>query len=227
MLTGSTDPAVYDQYVVPEPLTSDVFTEKVWYGENLGGTSIFFTSANQNPEISARYFNEIYNEEGATLLVGPVKGEWDGEGGRVWNEDQTRFEYEVPEGYNGVWDWICKQIAPVQSFQGYMQFSDIKSKEIKTPEDASFKDAMEQNVAPYLKNGTPSLFFTPEESEQIRLIEASLYTYFVQMESKMVMGEEPLDAYDAMMDELRNQGLDQVAEIYNAAYDRYKAAQEA
>ena len=65
------------------------------------------------------------------------------------------------------------------------------------------------------------------ESEQIRLIEASLYTYFVQMESKMVMGEEPLDAYDTMMDELRNQGLDQVAEIYNAAYDRYKAAQEA
>lgn len=227
VLTGSTDPAVYDQYVVPEPLTSDVFTEKAWYGENLGGTSIFFTSANQNPEISARYFNEIYNEEGATLLVGPVKGEWDGEGGRVWNEDQTRFEYEIPEGYNGVWDWICKQIAPVQSFQGYMQFSDIKSKEIKTPEDASFKDAMEQNVAPYLKNGTPSLFFTPEESEQIRLIEASLYTYFVQMESKMVMGEEPLDAYDTMMDELRNQGLDQVAEIYNAAYDRYKAAQEA
>ena len=43
----------------------------------------------------------------------------------------------------------------------------------------------------------------------------------------MVMGEEPLDAYDTMMDELRNQGLDQVAEIYNAAYDRYKAAQEA
>ncbi len=32
VLTGSTDPAVYDQYVVPEPLTSDVFTEKVWYG---------------------------------------------------------------------------------------------------------------------------------------------------------------------------------------------------
>jgi putative aldouronate transport system substrate-binding protein len=225
VLTGSTDPAVYDQYVVPEPLTSDVFTEKAWYGENVGGTSIFFTSANKNPEISARYFNEIYNEEGATLLVGPVKGEWDGEGGRVWNDDKSRFQYEIPEGYNGVWDWICKQIAPVQSFQGFMQFSDVKAQEIKTPEDASFKDAMEKNVAPYLKPGAPTLFFTQEESEEIRLIEASLYTYFIQMESKMVMGEEPLEAYDAMMTELKNQGLDQVAKIYNAAYERYKASQ--
>ena len=41
----------------------------------------------------------------------------------------------------------------------------------------------------------------------------------------MVMGEESLEAYDAMMTELKNQGLDQVAKIYNAAYERYKAAQ--
>lgn len=223
VLTGSTDPAVYDQYVVPEPLTSDVFTEKVWYGQNVGGTTIFFTSANENPEISARYFNEIYNEEGSTLLVGPVAGEWDGEGGRVWNDDMTRFTYEIPDGYNGVWDWICKQIAPVQSFQGIMQFSDIKAKEIKTPEDASFKDAMEANVAPYLRPGTPTLFFTQEESEEIRLIEASLYTYFVQMEAKMVMGEEPLESCDAMISELYSQGLETVAQIYNTAYERYKA----
>lgn len=226
VLTGSTDPAIYDQYVVPEPFTSDKQTEKVWYGEAVGSPYIFLTSANKNPEATIRYFNEIYTEAGAELLVGPEKGAWDGEGGRVWNEEHTSFTYDIPEGYNGEWDWICKQIAPVQSFQGYMQFSDIKAKEQKAPEDASFKDAMEKNVAPYLKPGAPSLFFTPEELEEIKLVETSLYTYSEQMEAKIIMGEEPLDAYDTMLAELKKQGLDKVTEVYNAAYDRYKANQK-
>lgn len=223
VLVGNTDPAVYGQYVVPEPLTSELFSQKVWYGQNVGGTNIFLTSANKYPEISARYLNEIYTDFGSELLVGPVAGEWDGEGGRVWNEDKTRYTYDIPQGYNGIWDWICKQIAPVQSFQGYMQFSDIKAQEIKSPEDASFKDGMAQNVAPYLKPGSPTLFFTQEEMEEIKLIEVSLYTYHKQMEAKIIMGEEPLEAYDTMLTELKDQGLEAVKAVYNTAYDRYKA----
>lgn len=225
VLTGSTDPVVYGQYAVPQPLTSEVFKEKVWYGDTIGGTSIFFTNANEHPEISARYLNEIYTEEAAELMVGPVEGEWDGEGGRVWNEDKSGYTYHIPEGYNGIWDWTCKQIAPVQSFQGNMQFSDVKAKEIKAPEDASFKDAMAANVAPYLRPNSPALFFTQEEMEETKLIETSIYTYWEQMEAKIVMGEEPLESYDTMLEELKNQGLDRVTEVRNTAYARYKEKQ--
>lgn len=225
VLTGSTDPEIYDQYAVPKPLTSDVFTKQVWYGDNVGGTSIFLTSANEHPEISARYFNEIYTESAAELMVGPVSGEWDGEGGRVWNEDKSGYTYEIPEGYNGIWDWTCKQIAPVQSFQGNMQFSEIKAKEIKAAEDASFKDAMAKNVAPYLLPNSPALFFTQEEMEETKLIETSLYTYWEQMEAKIIMGEEPMESFDTMLAELKNQGLARVTEVRNTAYQRYKANQ--
>lgn len=225
VLLNTTDPEVYGQYVVPEPFTSDVFTEKAWYGENMGtNPQIFLTSVNKNPEISARYFDYIYTEEGAEVLVGPVEGEWDGEGGRVWNEDKTEYTYSYDTSkYTGIWDWICRVIAPCNTFQGSMQFSNVKSQEHKTPEDAAFKDAMEQNVAPYLRPGTPTLFFTKEELEEITLIETSLYTYQQQMEAKIVMGEEPLDAYQTMLDELNTQGLEKLTEVYNAAYDRYKS----
>ena len=39
----------------------------------------------------------------------------------------------------------------------------------------------------------------------------------------MVMGEEPLESCDAMISELYSQGLETVAQIYNTAYERYKA----
>ncbi len=221
VLTGSTDPAIYDQYAVPQPLTSDVFTKKVWYGQAVPSPRIFLTSANKNPEVTLRYFNEIFTEEGAELMVGPVEGEWDGEGGRVWNKDKTQYTYSIPQGYNGIWDWTCKVIAPVQSFQGFMQFSRIKAQEQKSPEDASFKDAMAANVAPFLDPGAPSLFFTLEETEAIKLIEDSVNTYTKQMEAKIIMGEETLDAYETMLEQLKTMGIDKMEEVYNTAYQRY------
>lgn len=223
VVTNSTDPAIYEQYDVIGPLTSDVFTKKVWYGNNVGSLTIFITSANQHPEVSVRYFNELYTEEGCWLLVGPEAGTWEGDsGGRVWNNDRTSYTYTFSDKYLGTYAYINSVVAPVNSgMAGYRQFSEAMRCESMAPEDVVLLNSLKKNLE-YMVPGAPSLFFTPEELEQITLIENSIYTYADQMEAKIVMGEEPLSAYDDMIRQLKAMGLDELTKIYNIAYDRYK-----
>jgi len=81
VLTSSTDPEVYGQYSIINPLTSKYQPEKIWYGDWIANPTIFITSANQNPEATVRYFDLLYTEEYAKLLYGPELGQWEGEGG--------------------------------------------------------------------------------------------------------------------------------------------------
>jgi len=223
VVTNSTDPAIYEQYDVIGPLVSDVFSEKLWYGQNVNAPSIFITSANRNPEVSVRYFNEIYTEEGCELLVGPEAGTWDGDdGGRVWNSDHSSYTYTFSEDYLGTYAYINSVVAPINSgMAGYRQFSEAMKYESMAPEDVVLLDSLKKNVQ-YMVPNAPSLFFSPEELEQITLIENSIYTHADQMEAKIVMGEEPLTAYSSMVEQLKSMGLDELTKVYNTAYNRYK-----
>lgn len=224
LTVGSTEPELYDQYQIPVPLTSEHQSTPVWYGDVVAGASIFITSVNQNPDRSIDYLDYFWTEEGCELVCGPVEGEWDGAGGIVWNAEKTSFTYDIPEGFNGIWDWLCKEVSTVSFLQGNMQYSDIKAKEQKSPEDASFKDQMEKNVAPYVIPDFPQLFFTTEEQEQITLILNDVTTYFNQMEAKMVMGEVPVETgIQETRTYLESIGLADLISVYQAAYDRYSS----
>jgi len=219
--TNSTDPAIYDQWEIIYPLTSEYQTERVWYGDTVSNPTIFLTSGNKNPEATLHWLDYLYTEEGAVLLCGPEKGEWDGDGGIVWNSDHSKWKIEAPEGYTGSWAWLVKEVSLVQIMQGNMQYSKMKSMEQKSAEDASFKDKMAERIAPYLKPYFPTLFYTPEEQEEISIISTDVENYFNQMEAKIVMGEEPLEAVETMRDYLNSIGLEKLTKVQQAAYDRY------
>lgn len=224
VVTKSTDPAIYEQYDVIGPMTSDIFSDKLWYGQNINNLSIFITSANQNPEISVRYFNELYTEEGCELSVGPEAATWHGDdGGRVWNDDKTSYSYKFSDGYLGTYDYINSVVAPINSgMAGYRQFSEAMRLELSAPEDAVLFNSLKKNLE-YMVPGSPSLFFTSEELEQITLIQNSIDTYADQMEAKIIMNEEPLTAYNDMIIELKDMGLDELTKVYNKAYERYRS----
>lgn len=219
---GSTDPELYGQYEITYPLTSEYQEEPVWYGDVVSTGNIYLTSVNENPDKTIEYLDYFWTEEGAELICGPVKGKWDGEGGIVWNEDGTSFTYDIPEGFNGIWEWLCKEVSTVAFLQGSMQFSDIKAKEEKSPEDAAFKDLMEERTAEHVIPNFPHLFFTIEEQEKIALILNDVTTHFEQMESKMVMGEVDIEnGIKETKEYLDGLGLGDLTTIYQAAYDRY------
>lgn len=220
---GSTDPKLYGQYDVSYPLTSEYQKDPVWYGDVVNAPNIFLTSTNKHPDKTIEYLDYFWTEGGAELLVGPEKGKWDGEGGIVWNADKTSFTYDIPKDYNGIWDWLCKKTSFVSCLQGNSEYSEIKAKEKKAPEDAAFKDQMEEKVAPYVVPNFPTLFFTDKEQDEITLIMDDATTYFDQEESKMVMGEVPIDSgIKDTKKYLDGIGLDKLIKVYQAAYDRYE-----
>lgn len=221
-MTGSTDPEVYGQYEVINPLTSEFNEEKVWYGDAVRMPNIFITSANKYPEATIRYFDYAFSDEGSRLFTGPDYGEWEGEGGLKWNEDHTQCEYVTPEGYNGMWDYLCKEISPLAvEFQGNSQYGDVWGSMQYAPEDTSFKSQMKERIAPYLKQEFPQLFFTIEEREEVALVLDEIKNYTAQMEVKFITGEEPIENHARFVETLNSMGLERLTELYQAAYERY------
>ena len=222
VMTGSTDPEVYGQYEVINPLTSEFNEEKVWYGDAVRMPNIFITSANKYPEATIRYFDYAFSDEGSRLFTGPDYGEWEGEGGLKWNEDHTQCEYVTPEGYNGMWDYLCKEISPLAvEFQGNSQYGDVWGSMQYAPEDTSFKSQMKERIAPYLKQEFPQLFFTIEEREEVALVLDEIKNYTAQMEVKFITGEEPIENHARFVETLNSMGLERLTELYQAAYERY------
>lgn len=222
VMTGSTDPEVYGQYEIISPLTSEFNEEKVWYGDAVRMPNIFLTNANEYPEATIRYFDYAFSDEGSRLFTGPDYGTWEGEGGLKWNGDHTKCEYVTPEGYNGMWDYLCKEIAPLAvEFQGNSQYGDVWGSMQYTPEDTSFKAQMKERIAPYLKQEFPQLFFTIEEREEVALVLDEIKNYTGQMEVKFITGGEPIENHPQFVEKLKTMGLDKLVELYQGAYDRY------
>lgn len=222
VMTGSTDPDVYGQYSVINPLTSEFNSKKVWYGDAVRMPNIFITNANQNQEATIRYFDYAFSDEGSLMFTGPEYGSWEGEGGLKWNEDHTKCEYVTPEGYNGMWDYLCKEVAPLAiEFQGNSQYGQVWGAMQYSPEDASFKTEMKEKIAPYMQQSFPELFFTIEEQEEVALIYDEIRNYVSQMEVKFITGEEDIENHPQFVETLNNMGLPTLMRIYQEAYNRY------
>lgn len=82
-------------------------------------------------------------------------------------------------------------------------------------------------VYPYQRVGWPTTVkFTAEEADEISLIETDLNSFKETMESKMISGEQDIDAgWDEFVSGMRARSLDRYLEILQTAYDRWRSNQ--
>lgn len=64
---------------------------------------------------------------------------------------------------------------------------------------------------------------TPEESEDLAVIETEMNTFMEEMFVKFISGAEPLDNFDDYVSTLKRMGLEKAIAIKQAAYDRFMA----
>lgn len=62
---------------------------------------------------------------------------------------------------------------------------------------------------------------TTEESNTLDEVQSAISTYVSEMAVKFMTGEEPLDKWDAYVEQVKSMGLDTVLEVRQAAYDRF------
>ena len=67
----------------------------------------------------------------------------------------------------------------------------------------------------------PHLYMQEDELTEYAQLNSDVDTYLTEMISKFIIGAEPLDNFDTMIQELKNRGIERVLEMKQAAYDRY------
>ena len=71
------------------------------------------------------------------------------------------------------------------------------------------------------KNTVPPLSFTTDESARLSEIMANVETTCDEMIFKYIMGLEPMDKFDDLVNTIKGFGIEEAIEIYQAALDRY------
>ena len=64
---------------------------------------------------------------------------------------------------------------------------------------------------------------TAEEAETLNRIMTDINTYREEMTYKFITGQEPLDNFDAFVEQIRSQGIEEAIQIKQDALDRYLA----
>ncbi|NIK78055.1 putative aldouronate transport system substrate-binding protein [Paenibacillus castaneae] len=207
-----------------DPMFSPVVSESVDKpaiaknkGINTGAFAI--SNTNPSPEASMRWIDYSYSVEGATMFSkGPE--------GILWQytdkENYVKEYLPVPDG--GDREEYRSKITPNYG---------IPAPTINLPE---ISKGLMGDVDAWIENETktklldrgaripfPVLFLTPEEQAEVTTMTSDLNTYVRQMEAKFVTGAEPIANWDKYIGTIKKMGGERMAEIYQAAYDRWKA----
>jgi putative aldouronate transport system substrate-binding protein len=179
------------------------------------GASAAISTKSKNIEIAARFLDYNYSKEGKMLLNFGVEG----------------VTYKMENGYPKYTDYILKNpqgwdITKAMSnyLRGHISgplVQDIKEMEqyYQMPQQ---KDALVQwSKSSMGKHIVPPITPTDAESAEISKIMADITTYMQEMETKLIMGTEPLSKSDAVIEQVKKLGIDKVLKLKQDQLDRY------
>jgi len=213
-----------DEYRVLPPLTSHLNSQKMTYlipGYVTGTYAI--TNKNKYPEASMRWVDLFYSEPkdaingicGFTMFRGKEGEHWVYE-----NDERTLFSHiPLPDGKSG--DYYLSPFrnggAPMYITSALSNKNSLLSTRIKVEGSA-------EHYFPYMNRvGYPGLRYTEDENEKKNSIEDELGKYVSQMEVKFILGEEPIENWDAFIERIKSIGIDEVIKIRQTALDRWNS----
>ncbi len=217
-MTKGGEPSTEDPMFLP---VRSEYVDKAAIAKNRGITTGAFaiTKTNKYPEASLRWVDYLYSYEGSLLFnKGPEGTLWEYE-----NEaDRTKKYLPVPDGQDR--EDFRATLTPNYGIPAPTVTTDDIGKGLTTDFDLWVANETQTKL---LDNGAripfPALFLTVEEQSEINSLNSDLSTYVKQMEAKFITGAEPMSGWDNYVATLKKMGAERVAEINQAAYDRWKA----
>ncbi len=214
-----------EEYTVLPPLTSHLNSQKMtWLIPGYVTGTYAITSKNKYPEASMRWVDMFYAEHkdavnglsGFTMFRGKENEHWE-----YVNEEKTLFTHlPLPEGMSGNY-----YISPFRNGGAPMYITSMPSNRGTSSLATKIKvEGAEEHYYPYMSRvGFPGLRYTEEESEKISPIESELGKYVSDMEMKFILGEEPIENWDAFIDRINEIGIEEVLRIRQTALDRWES----
>lgn len=199
------------------PIADPVLEEgqQLHYGFINGGSPIgkaaAITTACKNPELAVRFLDQLYTDEGFMLCNYGIEGE-----SYVLDENGvpqfTDLIMNNPQGTPT--HMMCAYAAHISwPFEGVFGRDDVGA----SLEYAATWDANNDYSYSYPGGVTP----TKEENEVYGDYYPDIKTYTDEMTVRFIMGLEPLENYDAFVEQLHTLGIDEVLASRQSAYDRY------
>jgi putative aldouronate transport system substrate-binding protein len=223
---GSIHPASaeggFDMIPVPEPVLTagQKLRVKQDWGWDCGNEGKYISVKCKTPETAVEFIDWLYTDEAKMLYCWGIEGVSyvmvDGK------PQYTEFYHSNEEINNRLYcpnSWNQN----VSKDQNLAQYSlPIQQEAFKVWGNNDLYD-ITGGRSLRLPIGFSNASFSPEESTTFNEIFVPVNDYFQQMFIKMVMGVEPVDKFDEMVQTMKDMGIRQCVDIYQAAYDRFMA----
>lgn len=173
------------------------------------------SSSCKNRELAARFLDYGYSEEG----------------NRLYNFGREGVSYQLVDGYPRYTDEIMNnpelslasalaKYTRANYYGPFVQSLEYMEQFYRLPEQ---KQAVEiWSNTDMDKNGLPPLGLSAEESSIVSGIMNNIDAYIDEYTMKVVMNLQDTQDFDAYVAQVQQYGIDQVVEIYQKAYQRYR-----
>ena len=212
-------PARADEYVLVPPLEGPTGIRGVGHanGSGFGRAAFAITSANEMPELTMQWIDLFYEPYvTAQVIWGPI--------GTIYELDEngTLVNLPIPEGAS--MGELRQTVAP--EGVGIIFNEDFGQVVDMEPRAKQRIDALNEVYLPYAEDEFyPTVFFTPEELEELDLIEFDI-NEFTNLRRAQWLAEGGIEGeWDSYVAQLDAMGLGRMIVFYQAALDRYYAAQ--
>ncbi|MFD1415959.1 type 2 periplasmic-binding domain-containing protein [Oceanobacillus jeddahense] len=186
-------------------------SSSVWTPDNL-----VITSENPNPATTVRWMDHFYGDEGAELYYMGVEGEtFEMEDGEAVYSDHILN----PEGDMTFEQAIAQDLTWLGSISGIIKADYFQGGET-APQSMEAAEKIEPQV---IDEVWPRFTFTEEENRILQSTGEDINKYVEEMRDKFITGDEDLDNWDSYIQTIEQMGMEELQEVYQAAYDRYQS----
>lgn len=187
-------------------------------GENTSNGCLYISASCAEPEVLLEYLNYGYTEEGSELVVFGVE--------EITYTKNENGEIQLTELMTNNPDGLSSRTAGWRYLvSGWMTYDEPEQAPLVAYPEVECREAYtlwgsKRSDEMALSN---AVALTPEETEIKYQYLADVYTLIFENIPKMIIGEIDEAGYRAVVQQAMSIGLDTITQLYQDAYDRYKA----
>lgn len=206
-----------DQYETIVPITGPD-GNKYQIGDPSGlsfrRNEVLITTANQHPEVTARWADQFYTGEAS------IQNFWGAIGTSIEkNGDGTYTLMDPPEGTSAdawYWDSSLRDFGPK-----YVSPEFEKNIKLDTDTGDGLKLQLDSLSKEYVTEPFPDVMYTVEEYEELPTLTTDIESYIRSTRAKWITQGGIDQEWDAYVEKLNDMGLQKLIQIYTDAYGRY------
>ncbi|CCX37638.1 putative uncharacterized protein [Clostridium sp. CAG:1013] len=200
------------------PTNSNGDTPVIGLNSAYGGAAMVITRSDESPEITLRWIDYFFTEEGANF-IGALSPDLEGITCQKMEDGSYDYSDEILNSDKGV-SMAVGEVCPLPG-GGFPYWRNENNS------DFIYSKKVQESVPvyePYYQTDPAYAYpvFSVEDAEVVNDIRRDLDTYLKECEAKFITGEMSFDQWDEYVATCEQMRIHELEEIFQAAYDRMK-----